>query len=51
MATYLQGKCYIRLIQCFLFPDLMVDHKETIEPETQIDSIRQLFTQQGRVSD
>ncbi len=49
LRPYLKDECCIRLIQCFLNPDLMIEDKENIgkeqqTPEHNVDSIYGLFT-------
>ena len=49
MKPYLKDKCCVRLIQCFLNPDLHMirDEEDVTEQKTpghSIDSIYQLFT-------
>ncbi len=45
MSNYLREKAYIRLIQCFLLPRLMLQHMESPDatPDGHVDPLYQLF--------
>ena len=43
LSSFLEEKGYIRLIQCFLNPQLILHHPELLETGEEIDSLYRLF--------